>query len=292
MNITLQPGQYVLAVSGGVDSMALLHLLQDQPGVKLTVAHFDHGIRLDSAEDRRLVQTAAQFYGWPFVYAEGNLGAGASEAAARQARYDFLHQVRAASGARAIITAHHQDDLLETAILNLLRGTGPRGLGALAERHDMRRPLLGHNKQQILDHARAHDLVWREDSTNTDERYSRNYVRRQILPRLSDDDRQRLLELIAQSQALQQEIDEIITGALHLQNRGGELDRAWFNHLPHAAAREVLAGWLRTRGLRDFDKKKLERLVVAAKTAKPGRQFDVSRGARLLVGKSNLALTI
>jgi tRNA(Ile)-lysidine synthase len=290
MDIALEPGQYVIAVSGGVDSMALLNLLHDQPGVRLTVAHFDHGIRPDSAEDRRLVQAAAKFYGLPFVYAAGQLGAAASEAAARRARYEFLRRVQLASGAKAIITAHHQDDALETAILNMLRGTGPRGLAALGQQHGLHRPLLKTTKQTILDHARAHDLIWREDSTNEDERYMRNYVRRQILPRLGEVDRQKLLELIEKSRQLQREIDEIIVGALHQQSRGGEIDRRWFNHLPHPAAREVLAGWLRAKGLRDFDKRKLERLVVAAKTARSGKQFDVARGLKLLVSREHLAL--
>src|SRR5665213_799396 len=137
MNVDLVPGKYVVAVSGGVDSISLLHILQAQPGVRLIVAHFDHGIREDSVEDRRLVQNVAREYRLPFVYDAGNLGVDTSEAAARQARYRFLRRVQQASGARAIVTAHHQDDLLETAILNLLRGTGRKGLTALSNRSDM-----------------------------------------------------------------------------------------------------------------------------------------------------------
>ncbi|HVW23100.1 MAG TPA: tRNA lysidine(34) synthetase TilS [Candidatus Saccharimonadales bacterium] len=290
MDISVQPGHYVLAVSGGVDSMTLLNLLHEQPGVRLTVAHYDHGIRPDSVEDRRLVQTAAAFYGWPFVYAEGRLGPRASEAQARRERYKFLRRVQAASGARAIITAHHQDDALETAILNMLRGTGPRGLSALAERHDLHRPLLKLRKQDILEHAQAHDLVWREDSTNEDERYTRNYVRRQLVPRLDAASRERLLGLIERQHDLQAEIDQIIMSALHTQSRGGQLDRRWFNHLPHNVAREVFAGWLRARGLREFDRRKLERLVIAAKTARAGRRFDVARGWQLQLDKNYLVL--
>src|SRR4051794_19867846 len=125
MDVVLpKPGSYVVAVSGGVDSMALLHYLQTRPGIKLTVAHFDHGIRDDSPEDRKLAQEVAKSYKLPFVYHEGRLGGEASEATARAARYDFLNKVRRSSQAQAIITAHHQDDLLETAILNMLRGTG------------------------------------------------------------------------------------------------------------------------------------------------------------------------
>ena len=98
--------------------MALLYLLQAAPDLRLVVAHLDHGIRPDSAEDRQLVQaTASGFRGLPFVYHVAGLGASASEDTARQARYQFLHQVRQASGARSIITAHHQDDLLENGLL-------------------------------------------------------------------------------------------------------------------------------------------------------------------------------
>ncbi|QQS18837.1 hypothetical protein IPL68_02130 [Candidatus Saccharibacteria bacterium] len=87
------------------------------------MAHFDHGIRPDSVEDRKLVQKLAKQYGLPFVYDRAELGAGASEAVAREARYAFLSRVKEAVGADAIITAHHEDDVLETIIINWLRGT-------------------------------------------------------------------------------------------------------------------------------------------------------------------------
>src|SRR5438132_889977 len=127
MDIALEPGTYIVAVSGGVDSMVLLDLLRTKPELKLIVAHYDHGMRPNSTADRQLVQAVSKHHGLTFIYDQGKLG-NASEATARRARYDFLHQVREASQARAIITAHHQDDLLETAILNILRGTGRRGL--------------------------------------------------------------------------------------------------------------------------------------------------------------------
>src|SRR6185436_20114617 len=127
MKISVRPGKYVVAVSGGVDSMVLLDLLRQKPKLELVVAHFDHGIREDSAQDRKLVQRIAKAYGLPFVHAKGNLGPKAGEALAREARYAFLRQVQADHDAKAIITAHHQDDMLKTAIMNLLRGTGRRG---------------------------------------------------------------------------------------------------------------------------------------------------------------------
>jgi tRNA(Ile)-lysidine synthase len=292
MDIQLKPGTYVIAVSGGVDSMALLHRLQslNDGQWKLVIAHLDHGIREDSQEDRKLVENEARNHGLPFVYHEARLGPGASEAAARKARYDFLHQVARAAGARAIITAHHQDDLLETAILNIIRGTGRKGLTSLASRHDVERPLLGVTKPELRDYAAQHGLRWREDSTNQDTRYRRNYVRHNLLPRLSPEDRDKLISHIKQLHKLNYEIDQLLASCLHTQTHAGELDRDWFAHLPHTVAREVMAAWLRARGIMDFDKKMLERLVVAAKTADHGSRHDLLSGHKLRVNHNNLAL--
>ena len=195
MNIALTPGQYVVAVSGGVDSMVLLDLLRRRPDLKLTVAHFDHGIREESAEDRRLVESVARQHGLPFVYAEGHLGAGTSEAAAREARYEFLRRVKRAVKAKGIITAHHQDDLLETAMLNMMRGTGRRGLSPMGTIEDIHRPFLQVPKHKLIKHARDNQLVWYEDATNKDQNYRQNYVRHQLLPRLQPEHREQLLEL-------------------------------------------------------------------------------------------------
>ena len=289
MDIKLEPGTYVVAVSGGVDSAALLHALHDRPGLKLVVAHFDHGIREESAEDRVFVQQLAAGYGLPFVYDEGRLGAGASEAAARTARYDFLGRVRRASGARAIITAHHQDDLLETAILNMLRGTGRKGLTALASRRGLERPLLQVPKSTLAAYAREQGLKWREDATNADPSYLRNYVRQRIVPRFSAADRANLLALLGKLSATNRELDAALAGIIAAQP-ADRLDRQWFTQLPHAVSKEVLAAWLRGWGVRDFDSKTLERLTVAGKTAPPGKLFPVRAGVAMQVHARHLAL--
>lgn len=290
-----KPGRYVVAVSGGVDSMALLDMLRRErrrdPAWKLVVAHLDHGIRLDSAQDRRLVQAVAKLHGLPFVYHAGRLGPGASEAEARLARYDFLRGVQQVAGASAIITAHHQDDALETAILNMLRGSGRKGLSALGNRHDLVRPLLNVSKRELVAYAKDQGLAWREDSTNQDETYARNYVRRRLLPRFDDPARTRLWQLIGDIRETNHELDGLLATQLHLQTVGGTLDRHWFNSLPHAVAREVMAAWLRAHGTRDFNSKTLERLVVAAKVAAPGRAFHVLDGCELRVSTDYLALT-
>lgn len=290
MDIELEPGKYIAAVSGGVDSVVLLDVLNDDPGVELVVAHLDHGIREDSVKDRQFVQVLAQKYGLPFEYGEGQLGPNASEAAARQARYAFLEKVRADHGAEAIVTAHHQDDALETAIINMLRGTRRKGLDALKSSDRLKRPLLRMTKKEIIRYAQSHDLEWREDSTNQDEAYLRNYIRRKLLPRFSESDKRKLLGIINQSKRTNDRLDALLDAELSLHSQGKNMDRKWFTQLPHDVALEVMAAWLRRHGIRNFDGAMLERLVVAAKTGRPGQRFDVISGNIIKVEKTGLAL--
>ncbi len=281
-----------MAVSGGVDSMTLLHLLAGRTDLQLTVAHFDHGVRDDSVEDRHHVQALAGQHGLPFVYARAELGKDVSEAAARQARYDFLHQVRQASGATAIVTAHHQDDLLETIILNLLRGTGRRGLSSLKSTDVIKRPLLHLPKNELLRYAEGEGLQWREDSTNADERYLRNYIRLRIMPRFADSDREVLLMIAERAQALNREIERQTANYLHVQPAPGTLDRHEFTMLPHAVAREIMAEWLLQNAGAELSRKLLERLVIAAKTGKAGTRVDINKGYWLNIGRTQLALEV
>jgi tRNA(Ile)-lysidine synthase len=291
MNVQLEPGKYVVAVSGGVDSVVLLNMLSNIPGVQLVVGHFDHGIRNDSAEDAALVRKAAYTYGLPFELGEGRLGPHASEAEARNARYEFLQKLRAKHQARAIITAHHQDDVLETAILNILRGTGRKGLTSLADREDLARPLLHVSKAEIKKYAAAHKLTWREDSTNSSDRYTRNYVRNYIIPRFSDEHKAEMLAVILKSRETNQTLDAAIEEILSQHTSDKVLDRHTIIMLPHAAAREVLATWLRSQNIREFDRPTIERLVTASKTGRPGSSVNIYGKHMLVIDKHKLALS-
>ena len=307
MNIDIKPGKYVVAVSGGVDSMTLLDLLvkqakSPQPRVlsqknpssslsahrsQLIVAHFDHGIRPDSGADRQLVQDIAEKHGLPFVFEEGKLGPDVSEATAREARYKFLGKVCKNNGADAIITAHHQDDTLETAIINLLRGTGRSGLSSLKNQPGILRPLLHIPKQELIGYAKAQKLKWNEDSTNKDTKYLRNYVRHVLLPRFSEEDRQTLLTHIQSAQKFNPEISKLL---YHLYvPRGLELGRKIFINLPHDVAKEAMAEWLRGNNIQ-FDRKLLEQITAKAKTLQSGKSIDVDVNYRIEVGKDKLAL--
>ncbi len=270
--------------------MVLLYLLMHLPGLELTVAHYDHGIRDDSAEDRQLVQELAAAHGLPFHYAEGQLGKGTSESSAREARYRFLHETRRGSGAGAIITAHHQDDVLETIILNLLRGTDRRGLSSLRSTDTIRRPLLHLPKKELLRYAADQGLKWREDSTNADEKYLRNYVRHRIMPRFAEADRARLLAISHRTHELNEQISAHAANYLHLQPAVRKLDRYNFIMLPHAVAREMMAEWLRANTNTELSRALLERLVVAAKTGRSGTRTDIDRQHWLHIGPALLAL--
>ena len=278
----------MLAVSGGVDSMVLLDLLHKRPGVTFTVAHFNHGIREDAEQDKQLVESVARRLGAPFVHHKGNLGSGVSEAAAREARYDFLHKVKAATGAQAIITAHHQDDLIETAFLNMLRGTGRRGLSSLKSTDGIIRPLLPFSKERIKDYAHVNKLAWREDSTNTDMKYKRNQVRHQLLPKLTVGQREQLRILLEDIASLNETIDNELNTLLHVQPAVHTLDRQWFIMLPHSVAREVLHQWLKRHEVPQVDRRRLEQLTATLKTARPNTTHHVSKNHHLELTKSKV----
>jgi tRNA(Ile)-lysidine synthetase-like protein len=298
MQVNLNSGTYIVAVSGGVDSMVLLDVLQKQYArnntsqVQLIVAHYNHGIREDANEDRMLVQAAADVYGIEFVYDEVHLGNNVSEAVARECRYKFLKNVQRVYIAQAIITAHHQDDLIETAIINMIRGTGRRGLTALQSHQNLVRPLLNIPKDALRSYAIANQLSWREDSTNKDDRYLRNYIRLHIVSRFSNSDRASFLEILRKLQTTNSQLDILLDNQLHIQSVGGMIDRQWFNQLPHNVAREIMATWLRSQGETNFNSKMLERLVVAAKVAHAGSGFSISKTHSLGVQKGLLALNV
>lgn len=289
-------GVYVAAISGGVDSMALLHMLNEQrvksqaSPLIIVVAHLDHGMRDDSQEDRKLVQEIAAGYGMPFVYDEAELGSSASEATARQVRYEFLNKVATNSTAQAIITAHHEDDAIETAILNISRGSGRKGMTALSSSDKLLRPLLKVSKKDLLKYAQDNSLKWREDSTNSDTKYKRNHVRHNIVGKFDNKTKDELKHLIHKTRLANDEIDAILNKMLNEHLTDNNLDRQWLIGLPHNVGREVLATWLRRSNLRDFDKKTLERLLVGAKVSKAGAKIEVIKNAKMLVKKDELCL--
>jgi tRNA(Ile)-lysidine synthase len=175
----------LVAVSGGVDSVALLHLLRfAAPGPEIHAAHFDHRMRLSSGGDARWVAGLCRAWDVPLTHARARARP-ASEAVARDMRYEFLHEAAARVAADAVLTGHHADDQAETLLFRIVRGTGLPGLvGIPARRGILVRPLLPFTRHEIVRYARRVRLGWREDPTNRDLRYARNHIRHVVLPAL------------------------------------------------------------------------------------------------------------
>lgn len=299
IKITLHPGTYVIAVSGGIDSVVLLDVLSQQlkagneiQPTRLIVAHFDHGIRNDSHKDRQFVAELAKQYGHPFVYGVAQLGSTASEDSARQARYQFLRKAMVSVDGCAIVTGHHQDDARETAIFNLLRGTGRHGVIMREKSGDIWRPLLAYDKNSLLVYAKAHHLRWREDSTNQDTKYSRNYIRNVLLKRLNAAQREELDGYLFNVVQLDTEIEARLACLMHLQPSVHQINRQQFSALPHSVAKEFMVYWLRNNRIRDFDKPMIERLCVAVKTGYPGKQYDITKGKSIALSKQTASLKL
>jgi tRNA(Ile)-lysidine synthase len=184
----LELKRVLIAVSGGLDSVTLLHLLH---GTDLTVvvAHLDHGIRPESVEDANFVRELCASLNLPCDLERVNVPEIAAkrgwglEEAARKVRYDFLTRAAKRSGSSLILTAHTTDDNAETVLMQLLRGT-VRATGIPPRRDRIVRPLLVISRAELHAHALEHGLQWREDASNMDTRFTRNWIRQDVLPLL------------------------------------------------------------------------------------------------------------
>lgn len=263
--------KYIVAVSGGVDSMVLLDMLVREGSHELIVAHFDHGIRADSHKDARFVQETAEKYGLLFEKRREVLGEKASEALARERRYAFLRSVAAKHKAK-IITAHHLDDVVETVAINITRGTGWRGLAVMDT--DIVRPLVDIEKNDLIQYANRRTLQWREDATNSSNVYLRNALRRRIGPALEAQQKRELRALHAHQKDLKR---KIMNEVRMLIGEGPWYSRYFFTHVQTPVAleclREVTGGRL--------TRPQLIRLLHAIKVAKPQATYEAGAGIRI-----------
>ena len=184
-------GTAVVAVSGGPDSVALLDLLSGVAptlGLELVVAHADHGIQPDSRLVGLTVRDLAATLKLPFELGELNLGPTATETVARRARYAWLREVQRQRAARYLVTAHHQDDQIETVLLRVLRGSAPAGLAGISAkaRGGLVRPLLPFTRVQLVEYAAARKLPTHDDPANRDPRHLRSWVRTNLLPHITE----------------------------------------------------------------------------------------------------------
>ena len=258
------PGErVVVAVSGGPDSLALLSILREILPVvplHLTVAHFDHGWRVDSVEDRDFVASMAAEWGFEFHSGRAPADTPHTENAARTTRYSFLRGIAAATSSTAIATGHTQDDQIETLLLHLLRGSGSRGLSAMRRRDaDLARPLLDVSRAEIEAYLARLRLTPRRDASNDDARFTRNRLRQQLIPAIDAFD-PAARELLARTADILGEEDRYLEEQVRRLPPSIATDRAAFGALPPALQRRVIRALIPDAGFNE---------VEAARRAEP-----------------------
>jgi len=289
----------LVGVSGGADSVALLHILAELAGqgqLSLAVAHLNHGIRTEAAEDRKFVEALCEELGVPFRSAEVDVPAlstahGISlEMAARDARYAFFASTAAELGAAAVATAHTQDDQAETVLLKLCRGAGGSGLRGVARCTTIQglqviRPLLDVSRSTIEGFLRENGHTWREDATNSDTRIKRNFVRHEVIPLLEQGLNPRVKEALSRAAGIIAEdetaLDQLTELALaEAQNEEGALQTNSLADLAPSVRRRALQAWLIRMGVAvaDLSFETVERLSVMAKSSSGSQSLALAGG--------------
>jgi tRNA(Ile)-lysidine synthase len=266
-------GCYLIAVSGGRDSVALLHWLHQRGYRKLVVCHLNHQLRGRSSDaDARFVEQLAAQCDVDLEMASTNVRALAAkqkisiETAAREARYQFFAQVAKRGRCRTIFLAHHADDLVETFLINLFRGSGRTGLGAMREVSKRRvegvdltivRPFLGVWRREIDRYVGKHPLKFREDASNKNLAPLRNRIRGRIIPYLEKALGRNIRQCIWRAAMIAAEeedwIEDQLPNATDADLRAGAssaeaaLSVAELRDLPIALQRREILKWLRTR---------------------------------------------
>ena len=281
----------LVAVSGGVDSVALLHALV-AAGRKPIVLHFDHGWRIDSALDAIRVRDLARHYGLKYLTGKHHHGRKREmrEADARAARYAFFAQVARRLRTPHLVLAHHADDQVETFLLQLLRGSGAagRGMDPVSARDGLvlHRPWLALWKKDILAYARKNKLEWHEDSTNVDTRHRRNLLRRDVLPylrkKIGPHVESNLWRAAEIARAESEWLDQLCADAAQTAELAVKPLRA----APLAQQRRTLLRWLQSRGVADLafaDIESVRALLTQSKIAKVN--LSAGKHARRRAGK-------
>lgn len=311
------PGDTVLvAVSGGTDSMALLHALHmnaDRLNIKVMAAHANHGFRPDeSPQEAESVRRFCANLGIPLELAEldvpGHLRehGGNKQAAARKLRYRFLHEASAKAGASRIAFAHHADDQAETVLMRVLRGTAPGGLAGIPLRRkegnvELIRPLLRINKMDLAAYCTHWNIPYHTDSSNLSTDYFRNAVRLEALPYLESFNGRlsaslcRLAESAsAESDYLNARTEELFASLMRPEKGGLSMSGADLAGLHVALQRRLIKLILDYLALENeptgFDE--VEHIRIGALSASPASwRIDLSRGLRFRREYSRLSWT-
>ena len=264
-----------VAVSGGADSVCLLHVLLEF-GLALHVLHLDHGLRgAESLRDAEFVRDLAERLSLPATIRQASLAPGNIEQAGREVRSAFFRETIAGGVVDRVATGHTRSDQAETVLFRFLRGSGTAGLaGIRAVTSDgVIRPLLEIDRAEVEQYMRAHNLCWREDSTNAGRQFARNRIRHDLLPQLTREWNPAIVETLARTAdwaAAEEEWWAAETARIELVEKSDailiEADR--LAALPLALARRVVRRAIeRAKGdLRQVDFRHVERILELTAT--------------------------
>ncbi|HUF13044.1 MAG TPA: tRNA lysidine(34) synthetase TilS [Longimicrobiales bacterium] len=294
----IRPGaRIVVAVSGGRDSVALLHLLlalRVDWGLELIAVHLDHRMRPGSGADAEWLIGLCRGWSVPLVSACA-LRVPRSEAEARAVRYDLLRSAARTFRADAVATGHHRDDQAETVLLRIARGTGVRGLrGIAARRGRLVRPLLAFDRAAIDAWCAEAGLQWREDPTNRELRYARNRLRAGLMPALGGKAARGIAALAEAAGALEAAwrgpLDEMSRAAVTPTEQGFLIARDALARYDRAA-RARLIRTLSARLGAVPKRSTLEAALALMEAGSSGAGLDLGGGVRLERGLAELRLT-
>ena len=290
------PGSLVLCgVSGGADSVSLLHILlamQKELDICLAAAHYNHGLRQNAGRDEKFVQTLCRQWDVPLYIGHGDVSAAAQaagesvELTARRLRYAFLKRVAGEIGANVIATAHTADDNMETVLMNLSRGAGAAGASGIPPvRGHIVRPMLAVTRHQVEQYAQQHGLEYMQDETNQLDIYARNRVRHQAVPVLRQLN-PRAAEHFFQTSELLRADDELLqaiaraelTDKAERTPRGISLQAAVLGAAPEPLAARCLLTLCRELGLEGLTAAKVEAVLQLARSGSVSGELDLGGG--------------
>ncbi|MEM6911213.1 MAG: tRNA lysidine(34) synthetase TilS [Verrucomicrobiota bacterium] len=293
--------KYLVAVSGGLDSVVLFHGLRLAGFRKLVLCHLDHGLRGAQSEgDARFVRRLAQEAGLPVRVKKVAVASLAQEEglsleeAGRKARHAFFREVARAERCHRVLLAHHAGDQAETLLLNLCRGTGWRGLAGMSAsklledeepRLELGRPLLKVSKAQLREFAEEQGISWREDESNAEQAFSRNALRHEILPRLNRVFAREVAPLLLRASdqltRLREFVDEQVSQAqTRCGDRQGIRLAALLGEAPFLQG-EVLRAWLKQEGIEDLSQAQIEASLLLAKSKGSPAKINLAAGRHL-----------
>ena len=287
----IKAGRYLIGLSGGADSVALLMtLLPDirDGRIAAEAVHVNHGLRgTESDDDEKLCRELCEREGVPLTVYRADLQGKTDEDSARKARYGFFREKYKAFKADGLILAHHADDQAETFLMRLTRGAGPEGLECMREDEtveDIRilRPMLRIRREEIRAALTEDGTGWREDSTNTDTAYLRNKVRQELIPALeaiSESAVDKICRTAGMIAADNDVLDAAAEKLLRENAKGSILNAAAITAEPEAVRRRVLRKWWNAEG-----PVLEEHALSAAQTEALTALLDVTKGKINLPG--------